>query len=216
MSSLKTVKKSWIVFFSLLVWLIAIPEYAFATNPNAVKDSDTMKSATLVCGGAYWVNESVKSTGHENSSYWTIKNINDDRSVYIDRIRVYDYDGDLFRDFLWTGTEFYDANYPDAYIPDDPNGNISGDDNELGPMQPSLYGHQVLYETGVIPEHLRGEPNQVTLVIDWHADEKVYPLSGGVTRYRGEVWMPPDVVDDLVGTMGRSNIECQTINKVSK
>ena len=214
MSSLKTVKKSWIVFFSLLVWLIAIPGDTFAANPNAVKDSDTMKSATLVCGGAYWVNQSIKSTGHENAAWWSIRNINDDQSLYIDRIRVYEYDGSLFRDYQWTGASFEDALGSGTSIPPDGNENISGTDNELGSMQPIAYGHQMLFLAGVIPEHTIGNPTQVTLVIDWHADESVYPLSGVLTRQRGEVYLPG--TGDHFGVMGRAGYECTVINKVFK
>jgi hypothetical protein len=215
MSSLKTVKGSLIFLFSLLVYLFAvIPEYALAANPNAVKDSDTMKSATLVCGGAYWVNQSIKSTGHENAAYWSIRNINDDQSLFIDRIRVHDYDGGLFRDYRWTGASFEDALGSGTSIPPDGNGNISGTDNELGPMQPIAYGHQMLFEAGVIPEHLIGNPNQVTLLIDWYADEYAYPLSGSLTRQRGEVYLPAP--DDHFGVMGRASYECKVINKVFK
>ena len=98
----------------------------------------------------------------------------------------------------------------------DRNGNLSGTDNELGPMQPSLYGHQDLYVAGVIPEYNRGDPNQVNLVIDWHAEKLVYPMWGGVLRYRGEVWMPNPGVEDYVGTLGRSSGDCKVINKVYK
>jgi hypothetical protein len=217
MSSLKTVKGPLIAVFSLLFFILAgIPEYAFSANPNAAKDNDKMISASLVCGGAYWVNESVKSTGHENSSYWNISNMNDDESLFIDRIRVYEYDGNLFRDYRWTGAGFHDVLGSGTSIPVDRNGNLSGDDNELGPMQPSLYGHQDLYIAGVIPEYNRGDPNQIKLVIDWHADESVYPLWGGVLRYRGEVWMPNPGVEDYVGTLGRSSGDCTVINKVYK
>ena len=215
MSSLKTVRKPWIFLFSLLICLFAgIPEYALAANPNAIKDSDTMKSATLVCGGAYWVNQSIKSTGHENAAYWSLRNINDDQSLFIDRFRVYDYDGSLFRDYHWTGSGFEDALGSGTSIPPDGNGNISGTDNELGPMQPVAYGHQTLYQFGAIPEHIIGNPTQVTLVIDWHADVSAYPLTGVLTRQRGEVYMPG--VDDHFGVMGRAGYECTVINKVYK
>ena len=216
MSNLKTLRIFSISVVSLLVCLFAaIPSEALAANPNAAKDSDTMTSATLVCGGAYWVDQSIKSTGRENAANWSIRNINDDQSVYINRIRVYDYDGGLYRDFLWTGTEFYDANYPEAHIPADGNGNISGTDNELGPMQPIAYNHQMLYQAGVMPEHTVGNPTQVTLVIDWHADERVYPLSGALTRLRGDVFVIPgtDVFDAF---MGRTSYDCTVINKVYK
>jgi hypothetical protein len=68
----------------------------------------------------------------------------------------------------------------------------------------------------VIPEYNRGDPNQLTLLVDWHAQKPVYPLSGGVTRYRGEVWMPNPGVEDYVGTLGRSSGDCTVINKVYK
>ncbi|MEJ2317214.1 MAG: hypothetical protein P8Y83_09735, partial [Gammaproteobacteria bacterium] len=217
MSSLKTLKSTLVAVFSLLFFIFAaIPDYAFAANPNAAKDSDRMMSASLVCGGAYWVNQSIKSTGRENASYWSFRNINDDQSLYINRIRVYDFDGSLFRDYRWTGTSFHDVLGSGTIIPADGHGNLSADDNELGPMQPSLYGHQDLYIAGVIPEYNRGDPNQIKLVIDWPADESVYPLWGGVLRYRGEVWMPNPGVEDYVGTLGRSSGDCTVINKVYK
>ncbi len=216
MSSLKILRSFSISVFSLLICLFAaIPSEALAANPNAVKDSDTMKSATLVCGGAYWVNQSIKSTGHENAAYWSLRNVNDDQSLFIDRFRVYDYDGSLFRDYHWTGSGFEDALGSGTSIPPDGNGNISGTDNELGPMQPVAYGHQTLYQFGAIPEHIIGNPTQVTLVIDWHADERVYPLSGALTRLRGDVFMMPGT-DDFDAFMGRASYDCTVINKVYK
>jgi hypothetical protein len=72
----------------------------------------------------------------------------------------------------------------------------------------------MLFVAGVMPEHLIGNPTQVTLVIDWHADESVYPLSGVLTRQRGEVYLPG--TDDHFGVMGRAGYECTVINKAFK
>ncbi|MEJ2329612.1 MAG: hypothetical protein P8Z33_07060 [Gammaproteobacteria bacterium] len=216
MSSLKTLKSTLVAVFSLLFFIFAaIPDYAFAANPNAAKDSDRMMSASLVCGGAYWVNQSIKSTGRENASYWSFRNINDDQSLYINRIRVYDFDGSLFRDYRWTGTSFHDVLGSGTIIPADGNGNLSADDNELGPMQPVAYSHEILNEAGVIPEHTVGNPTQMTLVIDWNAAKSVYPLAGALTRQRGDVFLMPGV-DEFDAFMSRASYECTVINKVYK
>ena len=189
------------------------------TDSVNAKDDKPTSSGTIACGGFYMKDSSVLITDPFDPTYhpqrvrWIFHNLNAEEPIYIDRFRVYDWDGALKWDSADT-TGVYGG-----YLPTDLNGLIGSssdpvnpvDNNALGPFQAAWYKSEVLrkFRDGgrVLPDHDKHtapNPNQahIKILVDWHADTNVYPLAGRKTRIS---LMPGGT------SWGRSSSECRDI-----
>ena len=167
------------------------------TNPVEAKGKDTTQplGGSIACVGFYQVDQT------DNSSNWKFSNFNNE-DIRIDRIRVYQSDGVLYSDNRWNEDEsrFIDAELHTIYFPEDGNGNITETDNVLEAYQSFIYHSNTLLPAGMLPQTVESDGN-ISLIVDWSAENPVYPLVGGLIRHRST----PE------GGLGRSTSGCHLI-----
>ena len=199
------------LFAAALIGLASIMSPALA----AKNDINKIIGGTVACGTAY---ETVSDPEFPtfNNATWKFSNFNE-TSISIERIRVYDWDGSMFSDYQWNGSNFdqvVTGTGAGSTLPADQTGTISWNDNVLSAFQPFKYQSDHLYGAGVLPEHA-GMNGLVTLVVNWNADSPVYPLVGIFIRMKQVIGEPsPDHLGELVGGLARSSHDCQMIHTV--
>jgi hypothetical protein len=200
------------ILFAALVGLAAT---AFPVVAADKPTSDKIIGGTVACGAFY----RTDVPNGANGAAWKFSNFNA-VPIYIQRIRIYKWDGSLYSDYLWNGSNFADQQMIGGNLPYDDDENIGHDDNVLGAFQPFQYGSNPLFAVGALPPNESrttggGVKGHVTLMVDWMADVPVYPLMGTVTRNVKNLFM--DDFDAVEAAMhGRSDHECHMIHIVTK
>ena len=141
--------------------MLTVSGQTLASDEQWIPGITKAESGRIVCGGFYKLNLTHRGR-------WVLKNENEEESINIDRIRLYNKKGDLKED-----TALSDPNDPSAGIPPDVNG-------ILGPGQSVLAAYQTArYKSEDIPPFTLNYngPGNVQLVFDWSADKRVIPLA---------------------------------------
>jgi hypothetical protein len=131
-----------VVKISVVGMLLAVTGGAQATS----SDGNTRATkGTVACGGNF--RESTNTTAR-----WTIHNVNNGRSITLNRMRVYQAGG----------TKAYDSSNDGLATSSTvvPFGNI-------GPHQTISFKSEVLITNGFLPAELPGNQRPVTVIFDW-------------------------------------------------
>ena len=132
------------------------------------------RNGTLFCGGNYNGDGTQRVT-------WGFRNYNDNRTITLDRIRLYKADG---------GVPVYDSDI--SGIPADRRGILAGiNGNELAPHTSIHYRSEELAGTTAAPAGtfpiLPGNVRPLQLVVDWSANRNAIGLHGGAVRREYDV-----------------------------
>lgn len=169
----------------LLTGLIS-PVMAGKTTPNKII------GGTLGCDAFY-----TTDMTSINRSLWKFTNFNDS-PIYVDRIRIYESDGSLFRDYKWNGSSFSDDLGSGIPLPSDLLDTINSFDNEITSRQQVFYSSVHLDSSNILPGS-----GHVIVMLDWSANTAVYPLAGKVIR----VFSVPD-------SLARTGFACRLTHTV--
>ncbi|MDH3596603.1 MAG: hypothetical protein OEM93_17310 [Rhodospirillales bacterium] len=126
------------------------------------------RNGTLFCGGSYNF-EGNDLSKPVNMVTWNLRNYNGNRTILIDRIRLYDA----------TGAVLFDSDTDG--LPADRRDILGGpDNNQLGPYQTVQFRSDDLVD-GTFP-FVPGSRRPIQFVVDWSADRRAIVLDGSQIR----------------------------------